>query len=473
MITIKQIFEKSKFYKKQKEALLMLELNAPVKKVDKTKASKKLNISLAIDISGSMASGVSRFNSFDSRRIVAQTNNPNLNQAIAQNIFNQPYDQSNPFNLPIMPFQETARQSFERPISKLEQAKRAAIKALDSMRNGDFISIVAFDDRVSIIVPAVEITASNRNEIKTKINSLQTRGSTNIFDGWHQSAIEVAKNLKKDSINRVIVLTDGQTNIGLTNTDQICTHVMTMKNSSISTSTFGIGEDFNEDLLQGMANSGDGNAYYIDSDNKLEQMFKDEFNGLSNLYGTDVKISLQLNDGVKVKEQLNGLVEQDGKYLVPNMISEGKNNVLFKFEIAIPKDSSVYSVGSIVLTYKDSEGIQQTITSSIEQEVVTKKAWEAIETNPEVKIQETLMNVANEKLKATRALDSGNLELARGIISGAMAAVGASGLSDSRLVAENSSLLNSLESSTTMSASAFRKDLAYQSYSTRSGKLDK
>lgn len=483
MLTVNTLFEKNKFHKSQTETLLMVEIKAPKKEVKDDADNKRLNIALAIDISGSMGSPVEGFGNRSSHSaavISSISNRPRIGNPFDQyktTGITQPHD---PYNLPQMPqpaiplnppvFNNPVQeQKIERTISKLEQAKRAAIKALDIMRNGDIISLVAFDSSVTVILPATEISSSNRELIKEKINSLHVRGTTNIYDGWHAAASEVAKNLKAEYINRVIVLTDGQTNAGLTNTDQICSNVLIMKNSSISTSTFGIGEDFNEDLLQGMANSGDGNAYYIDSDNKLEQMFKDEFKGLSNLYATDVKLSFE-NINSTIKEQLNGFIEQEGQYLLPNFISEGKNSVVFKLELTIPEDSKKLDLGKIVIKYKDCDGQYHEVSTKLAQSVISKKKWDDLSFNDEVKVQEALMKVANEKIKATQALSMGDYDSAKTILAGAMAAVNSVSIKDSRLFSETASLESSLSRADTTSIDSFKKSLSYESYATRSGR---
>ena len=86
---------------------------------------------------------------------------------------------------------------------------------------------------------------------------------TNIHGGWVKSVEEIAKNMKKDSLNRVILLTDGQANTGKTNPDDICVDVSRIANKNISTSTFGIGCGFNELLLSSMSQTGLGNFYFI------------------------------------------------------------------------------------------------------------------------------------------------------------------------------------------------------------------
>lgn len=448
MIKITTTFDKNAFAKKQNEALFMVELQAPKKKVLTNKEIQQLNIALAIDISGSMGEPVKGRGL--TSRLGFFVNQANGIQELAS-------------NLP------------EIAISKMEQAKRAALKAMETMRNGDILSVVSFDDQITVVVPSTVLSNENRSSIKEKINSLNPRGMTNIYDGWHAAATEVAKNIKAKSINRVILLTDGQANTGITNMDTICSNVLLMKNASISTSTFGIGEQFNEDLLQGMANSGDGNSYYITNDSQLQDFFKDEFNGLNNMYATDIKMYFEFEKNQSVIEQVNGLILDKGKYSVPNLISEGKNSLLFKLQIKVSKNTNEHNVGKLIVSFKDSDGVEQIEKVDITNAIVTQKEWDSLPFNQEIKVQEALMLVANKKLEATRAIDAGNMTLAKNILNGSMQfmASASASFNDSRLNTETAAIGASLSNADSMSKESFRKDLSYSSYITRSGKNDK
>lgn len=452
MITIKNIFEKSALNKANQETLLLLELKGSRKNV-KTKR-QVLNLSIAIDISGSMD---------------MQINNDHVRRAgldVAtvmggSSIFGQHLGRG--FN----PIAATNSYGYTR----LAQAKKAAIKAVENMTDKDFVSIVAFDARADVVIQACKTTASNKVAIINAINALRTRGSTDLHNGWLVAATEVAKNANSESLNRVIVLSDGDTNHGIQDPEQIANNVMALYEKSISTTTFGIGDGFNEDLLQAMSNSGGGNSYYISDDNKFDEMFNEEFSGLSNTCGSEVKLTFELNEGFKIKEQLNSLVVNDGVYLLPNVYTQKDLSVMFKMETLIEKGTKVANIGKVKIEYKDEEGKKNEIITELSLKVVGKKAWEALEYNAEVKVQETLMIVANNKIEATRYLSRGDLVGAQGILRGSAAYVNSVGLNDDRLKEEYGSLESTLIASASgMSMGDLRKDIAYQSLNTRTGK---
>lgn len=442
MLNIKATFEKNKFSKKNKESLLLLELTG-LKNKHKTVSNKsKLNLSIAIDISGSMQNPVS------------------LNQSFNRSFINPQFYINNKLE-----------NEFKCPLSKLDQAKKSAIKALDMMKDGDYISIIAFESNIHTICQATALTQENRNEIKLKINNLRCLGSTDLYNGWYSSAAEVAKNISESSINRVVVITDGQANIGLTDSDTISSHISKAYTAKISTTTFGIGEGFNEDLLQNMATSGCGNFYYVSDDNKLEEMFNSEFSGLSNLSATELSVKLELTNNVELIEQMNNFNLLDGKYNLNN-ISVGKTlPLLFKISYQYDKNKGdKLNIGKIITSYKDLDGFVHNDTIELEAEFISHKQWEKILINQEVKVQETLMIIANNKINVANAYSLGDISGARGMLQASASFVNSLNINDDRLKAQSENISKNLLDSETKSLNALRKDVTYESYQSRNGK---
>lgn len=469
MLTLKTQFEKNKFSKNNKETLLLLEMIGRENHEKKEIKNTKLNISIAIDISGSMSTAIS-MNDGLNRHVNNRLPNFNLNQPPASIVTlgqNPLFPNINDVFKPNTINQET---NFIRPISKLEQAKKAAIQAIDVMKNGDYLSIVAFESNIHMVCEAVELTNENRDFIKSKINSLRHLGSTDLYNGWYTSATEVAKNIGEHSINRIIVITDGQANLGITDSSTISSHVGKAYTAKISTTTFGIGEGFNEDLLQSMATSGCGNFYYVSDDNKLEEMFKSEFNGLSNLSALEVSVKLDLMKGVTLLEQMNNFEKVGEKYNLNN-INVGKTlPLLFKLSTKIPKNKKEMVIGKITISYKDINGIQHDEIVDLKGDVVSHSDWEKLDFNKEVKVQETLMIIANNKMTVAKAFGSGDLEGARGMLRASASYMNGLNIQDERLSAQTASINKNIVDSETKSLNALKKDVTYESYQSRYNK---
>lgn len=437
MINVKYQFKKDKLNKKNKNELILIELEGLKKDIENKKEDKKLNISLCIDVSGSMEG--------------------NLKQNLEYNfLLNNNLKEINFFK------------------NKLEMVKDASCNAINIMKDGDIVSVVAFETNAQVIVNPTVLTKDNRNEIKDKIKKLIARGGTDINNGWLKSVELVAQNIDKEKINRVILLSDGQTINGERNTDVIADNVRMLSSKSISTSTFGVGEDFNEDLLLKMSKNGNGNFYFIAEDNNFDQMFSEEFTGLSNIVATEIKLKLDLTNKVKLKEEFNELKKENDFYLIQDLTSKSNLSILFDLNTELlPKTNNV-NLGKIIIEYKNEKGEKEVIEKELLVEQVSEKDWEKLNENKEVKIQEILLIVAKNKIKASIEVGRGNRDIASSILRASASILNDNNINDQRLGNERSTLETTITGFANLEANSnegLKKSLMYQSYKTTSGKL--
>ena len=127
---------------------------------------------------------------------------------------------------------------------------------MDQLRADDRVSVVAFDDTTETVIASTP--AADKARLKAGIARIDARGSTALHAGWVEGGVQVGAHLAPGHLNRVILFTDGQANVGETRPDAICNDVHGLATRGVSTSTLGIGADYNEDLLEAMARSGDG-----------------------------------------------------------------------------------------------------------------------------------------------------------------------------------------------------------------------
>lgn len=470
MIKLNYLFEKNAINNKTENFVSLIQINGE-KDENNNKEKRKLNISISIDISGSMSSALKSERILKTRKVAKQKINWNNPQEFLNGMKVMPFDNPNPWNNPEKEVEYVEEQYYEyvTSISKIEQAKNAAIKAVEKLNNGDFISIVCFDDKVDILVEATKITSKNKKDIILKIKGIVARGSTNLHEGWLRAATEVAKNMSEKHVNRVILLTDGQTNAGIMDAKEIENNVFKLYKKSISTTCMGLGEGFNEKLLEAMSNSGGGNFYFIENDAELESMFNDEFSGLSNVVATEVKLKF-IPGQATIKQQLNSFVEKDGEFLLNNILNAKSLDILFEFNVKVKKGQKNIEIGKLLLTYKNESGTIKEKEIELIIPVVSKETWDNMEYNKEVKVQETLMIVANNKFQMASAIERGDVAFAKGLMTASASAIGSSGYLDGRLSKETASLNATLSASDNMSPENLKKTILYQSYQTRNSK---
>lgn len=199
----------------------------------------------------------------------------------------------------------------------LDEAKRCARMMVDNMKPTDLVSLVTYDDKVSILVPPQ--SALDKSPFHAALRQVESGGMTDLHGGWLKGAELAALGANGRPLSRVLLLSDGQANKGLTNPDRIARHCSKMADAGVSTSTYGLGEGFNEDLMTAMARSGIGNAYYGRSAEDLMDPFRQEFDLLSALCGRSLRLALAPASGVRV-DVVNGYrIDAEGRTMLPDI----------------------------------------------------------------------------------------------------------------------------------------------------------
>lgn len=180
---------------------------------------------------------------------------------------------------------------------KLEYVKQAAEYVLGLLTEQDRVALVAYDDSIQLLSPSIAVTAAERQRLTQAVRALYTGGSTALFDGWLRGADEVARGLAESgsssgSINRVLLLTDGLANVGETRQEVLEGHAAALAARGVSTSTFGVGAQFNQFLLEGMARSGSGTYHFIEHPQQIPQLFATELNELLSVVARDAELRI-------------------------------------------------------------------------------------------------------------------------------------------------------------------------------------
>ncbi len=170
------------------------------------------------------------------------------------------------------------------------------------------------DDTVSIVVYAgasgavLEPTAGDKKkEIARAIDSLQAGGSTNGRAGIELAYSLAAENFEKDAANRVILVTDGDFNVGLSDVDQLKKLIEKKRESGIALTTLGFGEgNYNDHLMEQLADVGNGAYAYIDTLNEARKVLSEEVSATLMTIAKDVKIQVEFNPALVSEYRLIG-----------------------------------------------------------------------------------------------------------------------------------------------------------------------
>ena len=213
----------------------------------------------------------------------------------------------------------------------LEEAKKAAIMMIQKMSAEDRVAVIVYDHGAQIIVPSTSCATSHL--FVEKINNITSGGSTALHDGWLLGAEEVARHKTASSLNRVLLLSDGNANQGVTDLEVIRSRCAQLADSAVTTSTYGLGHGFNENLMIGMADSGLGHGYYGETADDLADPFNEEFELLLNTLATRIVMMAEAPPHVSM-ELVNDFREREGGWAMPDLAAGGEIWALFRLKIA-------------------------------------------------------------------------------------------------------------------------------------------
>ncbi|MFM9128424.1 MAG: vWA domain-containing protein, partial [Candidatus Limnocylindrus sp.] len=144
---------------------------------------------------------------------------------------------------------------------KIVNARKAILDGIDMLSGRDEFAVVSFDDRVETPV-SLTGASEGRRTAKAAIPMIGARANTNLCDGYLTGAQQVGGDADGDIIRRVILISDGHANAGVTDSATLARHASELRARGVSTATLGIGDGFDETLMSAIANGGGGPAQY-------------------------------------------------------------------------------------------------------------------------------------------------------------------------------------------------------------------
>ena len=264
----------------------------------------------------------------------------------------------------------------------LIEAVRCAKYIVDHLDPKDLASLVVFDNNIRILADAVAV--GDRKHLHRGLSQIRPGGNTNLYGGWKSGMESLLPKAMEAALARVILLSDGNANEGeTTETDAIASYCAEAATKGVTTSTYGLGQDFNEQLMVEMGKRGAGNHYYGDTAADLFEPFAEEFDLISNLYARHVRLTLAAPQGVKIK-LLNDypVEERDGFPLIrlPDIPFGAEAWALVELEIpaglALESGNPLLQVG---VTASSPEGIPIAFSEAIlSLKAMSVQAWEAL-----------------------------------------------------------------------------------------------
>lgn len=322
----------------------------------------------------------------------------------------------------------------------LKNAVRAASALVDQLLPTDTLSVVVYDDQVQTIVEPQAV--ANKDAVKAALTTIRPGGMTNLSGGWLKGCEHALSGGGADSLRRVLLLTDGQANAGVTD-PQILTKTAGQKaEAGVVTTTLGFGTHFNEDLLIGMARASGGNFYFIQSYDDAADVFKIELDSLKSVAVQNLTVTLQAAPGVQIQSLLSRYRTAPGDALsfVLGDVYEGEPKLL-ALELSVPAQAALGAHDLLQFSYRGdavTEGAIVQATGALTAQYQVGAAEDAMSAAPPTDIitQITRIRIARAKDEAIELADAGKHAEAAQTLRAAIADFQRRGLGESFEIAE-------------------------------------
>jgi Ca-activated chloride channel family protein len=301
---------------------------------------------------------------------------------------------------------------------KIRHAKNAALAALDRLSSNDIVSVVTFDTHVRVAVPATKLT--DRSSVRAAIEDINADGTTALFAGVSKAAEELRKFIDRERVNRIVLLSDGQANVGPASPSDLGALGYSLRKEGISVSTYGLGLDYNEDLMCQLARRSDGNHYFVEKAAELGEVFDKEFGNALSVVAQEVAIKIKCADGIRPVRLLGREGEIAGQRVYVNIASlyaEQEKFVVLEVEVPATDAGRSREVGTVEVSYanmatKTTDKLSSTVSVTFSGHTVECEKAE----NPKVMASAVSLVTNEESKRATWLRDQGRIEEAQAVL---------------------------------------------------------
>lgn len=237
---------------------------------------------------------------------------------------------------------------------KIAQARAAAVTALGRLGPRDTVSVVAYDDVVQVIVPAMP--ASERRSIEAGIRALEPGGRTALFAGVVKCAGELRKSLDRRRVNRIVLLSDGAANVGPSTPAELGALGAELMEQGISVTTVGLGTGYNEALMSELAMRSDGGHLFVERAEDLGRLLDDELEAATNVVARDVDVRVRCPSGVRPVRVLGRPADVVGNTVIApfaKVYARRQHYFVVELEVDPGAAGSARQLAEVEVTFRD------------------------------------------------------------------------------------------------------------------------
>ncbi len=245
---------------------------------------------------------------------------------------------------------------------KLESVKQALLSIAGRFIEGDKVAIVSYGSDVKVELASAPF---NQQTYENSVRGIVDNGGTNIDSGFRSGLAELTKYLAPGQDNRIILMSDGQANEGISDAEGLANLVSSQlsadkRHLDTIVSTIGVGVDYNEQIMTAMALAGRGNYYFMESPSQAEKIFGQELNAAESTVARQVKVRLELSKELELQGALGYNLSPSALEFWPQDLRAGRTvSYLLKLKVkGMPTAGglgSKRSLGKVIVDYKNAE----------------------------------------------------------------------------------------------------------------------
>jgi len=233
--------------------------------------------------------------------------------------------------------------------TRLDKVKVAAHQIIDQLNETDILSVVSFNDRAEVIIPATPVT--NKQSLKAKVSMMIASGGTEIYNGLSAGLEQTKRFLGPKLVNHIVMLTDGNT---FGDQEKCMELARNAAQQGISISAMGLGQEWNDQFLDELASATGGTSSYINSAGAVVKFLNDHVRNLSNAFAERVRISVAPDPDVKLESAFKlaphpqPLTADENYIQLGSLQANRLISVLFQFQLPANMPFGFRSVARLV-----------------------------------------------------------------------------------------------------------------------------
>ena len=300
--------------------------------------------------------------------------------------------------------------------AKLAQAKEAVAFAVRHMHGDDLVSLTIYDDTVQVVAGTAPLQEAGP-QILAALPLIHSGGSTALHDAWVRGGLLVTERLDSKRLNRILLVSDGIANVGETRPDTIAAHARGLLDKGVSTSTVGVGQDFNEDLMIAMARAGGGAGWFVESPADFRRIFEAELSGLAATFGEKAVLKLEpRRPGVEVVDVLNDFTRGPDGHEIGTLVHGQPLEIAARLKIRGGEVKQPLDLFDVRLAWEGPGAGRTELGQLFRITCDDPAAVDALPIDPEVERAVHLLMAARARKEAVRFMDAGDVVMAQQVL---------------------------------------------------------